>query len=231
MNTKTLIGALITVALAVSGTALFPATGAYAHCDTLSGPVITDAKGALESKDVTPVLKWIKPEDEPEIRALFDHTVEARQQGAEVQELVDMHFFETLVRVHRAGEGAPYTGLKPADTPLEPGIEAAEKALESESDDALLQALVEGLTSSVHERFDRVAETKKHKDDSVEAGRAYVAAYVDYIHYVEALHAIFSGTGAHGHGQSAEQTEHGYAEAEHQHTESAPAESGAAHHH
>jgi len=123
-----------------------------------------------------------------------------------VQELVDMHFFETLVRVHRAGEGAPYTGLKPADTPVEPGIEAAEKALESESGGALVEALQAKLRSSIHERFQRAVEAKKHKDDSVAAGRKYVEAYVDYIHYVERLHVVMSGTSAHGH--EAEANEH-----------------------
>lgn len=224
MNTNLSSGALIAVGLAVIGASLFSTPRAYGHCDTLSGPVVTDAQTAIKTKDVTPVLKWVRPEDEHEIEALFEQTVAAREQGAGVQELVDLHFFETLVRIHRAGEGAPYTGLKPADTPLEPGIEVAETALASESDGALIDALQEELTSSVHERFERVAETKKHKDDSVEAGRAYVAAYVDYIHYVEALHAILAGAAAHGHEQED-------SESDHKHVESLEPESGEAHQH
>lgn len=222
MNTKTTFNRLVVMGLIVTGAALVPAYLAYAHCDTLSGPVVTDAQTAIKTKDVTPVLKWVRPEDEREIKALFEQTLAARQQSAGVQELVDLHFFETLVRVHRAGEGAPYTGLKPADTPLEPGIEVAETALASESDGALVHALQKELESSVHARFERVAETKKHKDDSVEAGRAYVAAYVDYIHYVEALHAILSGAATHGHEQEKD---------EHSQAETAPSKPGDTHRH
>ncbi len=179
---------------------------AWAHCDTLSGPVVADARKAIETKDVEPVLKWVKPENEEEIRSLFEKTLQARQKDKDVQELVDMHFFETLVRVHRAGEGAPYTGLKPADTPLEPGIEAAEKALTTESASVAIKPLQAELESGVHERFQRVVETRKLKDDSVAAGREYVEAYVDYIHYVERLHLMISGMPAHGH--EAEGNEH-----------------------
>ena len=85
-----------------------------AHCDTLEGPVVSTAKAALENGDVTPVLKWVKEDDEKEIRELFAKTLSARKQGKEARELADRYFFETLVRVHRAGEKAPFTGLKPA---------------------------------------------------------------------------------------------------------------------
>jgi len=35
-----------------------------AHCDTLDGPVIKDARTALEKDDITPVLKWVQKKDE-----------------------------------------------------------------------------------------------------------------------------------------------------------------------
>lgn len=199
MDMKTTISSLATLGLIFAGLGIIVPAGAWAHCDTLSGPVVTDARKAIETKDVDPVLKWIGPGDEEEIRSLFDKTLQAREKGEDVRELVDMHFFETLVRVHRAGEGAPYTGLKPADTPVDPGIEAAEEALESESDGALVGALQAQLESNVHERFQRTVEAKKHKDKSVAAGREYVEAYVDYVHYVERLHVALAGTSPHGH--------------------------------
>jgi hypothetical protein len=87
---------------------------ASAHCDTLDGPVVMTAKAALEKGDVTPVLKWVRKEDEKEIREQFKKTLTVRAKGPEAKELADMYFFETLVRIHRAGEGAPYTGLKSA---------------------------------------------------------------------------------------------------------------------
>ena len=42
------------------------------------------------------------------------------------KELSDQFFIKTLVRVHRAGEGAPYTGIRPAGTDLGPAIPAAD---------------------------------------------------------------------------------------------------------
>ncbi len=185
---------------AVAG--LLGASPAWAHCDTLAGPVVIDAQKALELGDVTPVLKWIHAEDEAEIRSLFDKTLELREKGEDVRELADRSFFENLVRVHRASEGAPYTGLKPADTPLEPGVEAAEDALDRESDRALVDALKAELEASLNKRYQRTLEASKHKDDSVEAGREYVEAYVDYVHFVEHLHAILGDGHGHGHGEA-----------------------------
>src|SRR5512138_2915043 len=95
----------------IAFTLLWPRPAA-AHCDTMGGPVIADAKVALAKGDLTPVLKWVKPENEPEVRTAFTQTLKVRAQGPEARELADRYFFETLVRIHRAGEGAPYTGLK-----------------------------------------------------------------------------------------------------------------------
>ena len=100
-----------------------------AHWDTLDGPVITDARAALASGDVTPVLKWVRSEDEREIREVFEKTMAVRTLNDAVRELADRFFFETLVRVHRAGEGAPYTGLKPAGS-VDHAVMLADQALD-----------------------------------------------------------------------------------------------------
>lgn len=181
---------------------------AGAHCDTLDGPVIISAKTALEKNDVTPVLKWVRKADEAEIRGLFTKTLAVRGKGPEAKELADMYFFETLVRIHRAGEGAPYTGLKPAGT-VEPSVAAADKALESGSADNLVKMVNDAAAKGIRERFAHALETKKHADESVDSGRKFVAAYVEFTHYVERLHtdAITSSghsakpeaTGAEGH--------------------------------
>ena len=199
MNVKISLGGVAWGLVILAGLWFAPAPRAWAHCDTMSGPVIADAQEALERGDVNTVLKWVSAGSEEEIRVLFEKTLRVRRQGKDVQELVDMHFFETLVRVHRAGEGAPYTGLKPADAPVEPGIALAEQALQEESGSALLKALQTELGSHVQERFDRVLEAARHKDDSVAAGRDYVEAYVAYIHYVEGLHLALTGASGHGH--------------------------------
>ena len=41
--------------------------------------------------------------------------------------------------------------------------------------------------NGVHERFARARDARARADDSVEAGRQYVAAFVFYLHYVEGL--------------------------------------------
>ena len=78
---------------------------ARAHCDTLDGPVVADAKAALQKGDVEPVLKWVRADDEKEIREAFAKTLKVRGLGDDSRDLADYHFFETLVRSHRAGEG------------------------------------------------------------------------------------------------------------------------------
>src|SRR5512146_166140 len=108
---------------------LLPRT-AVAHCDTMDGPVVKAAQLALRAGDATPVLKWVPKADEAQIRALFERTLKVRALSPEARELADNYFFETLVRVHRAAEGEPYTGLKPAGTEVEPGIALADKALQ-----------------------------------------------------------------------------------------------------
>ena len=170
---------------------------AMSHCDTLDGPVVTTAKAALEKGEVTPVLKWVRTEDEKDIREQFNKTLTVRKQGKEARELADTYFFETLVRIHRAGEGAPYTGLKAAGT-VEPSVAAADKALESGSVDGLVTMINDAAAKGIRERFERAKEAKKHADHGVEYGRKFVAAYVEFTHYVERLHMDAEKPAAHG---------------------------------
>jgi hypothetical protein len=191
----------ITGALVIVG-GLFLLPGiAWPHCDTLDGPVVTDARAALESGEIAPVLKWVRGEDEVEIRSAFEKALAVRQKYPEVSEFSDMYFFETLVRVHRAGEGAAYDGLKPAGQ-VEPGIHEADVALEEGSVRELVSKMTEVLREGIETRFAHTMETKAHRDESVEAGREYVAAYVDFIHYIERLH-MDATAGASHHGEAA----------------------------
>lgn len=172
---------------------------AFAHCDTLDGPVVMTAKQALKKGDVTPVLKWVQKDHEAELKEAFKRTLAVRNKGKDAQELADMYFFETLVRLHRAGEGAPYDGLKPAGE-LEPSVAAADKALETGSVEKLTKETAHLVTEGIHQRFEKTMKAKKMADKSVEQGREYVDAYVDYVHYVERLHMAAAGPDAH-HGE------------------------------
>lgn len=174
--------------------ALLPSATVFAHCDTLDGPVVADARAALERGDVAPVLKWVRPADEAEIRAVFAQAVAVRSVSPAARELADRHFFETLVRVHRAGEGAPYTGLQPAGSAVDPAVRLADAAIAAGSPEALEKALVAHLREGLAERWRRLGAARPHAFNSAEAGRAWVAAYVDFVHYAERLHlALISG--------------------------------------
>jgi hypothetical protein len=224
MRTQTLSAKALTAALGLlSAISLLTGRPAGGHCDTLDGPVVKDAKAALEKGDVTPVLKWVAKADEEEIRVAFKKALAVRSKGPEAKELADQFFFETLVRVHRAAEGAPFTGLKPAGTDLGPAVSAADKALQDGKIDAVVDLVTKDVAAGIRERFAVVMEKKKHADESVEAGREYVAAYVAYVHYVEGIHAV--ATGGHHEGNS----EGGPAGSLHEHHEP-KAESKAEHH-
>ncbi len=173
----------------------------FAHCDTEDGPVVTAAKKALETGNVNLVLIWVKKDDEAEIKKVFEKTLKVRKLSPEAKELADRYFFETLVRIHRAGEGESYTGIKPVGAEVEPGIVAADKAIENGSVDNLIKELSTQLINGVRERFNNVLEKKRHKDESVESGREYVKAYITFIHYVERLHLAVLGKGTH-HGET-----------------------------
>jgi hypothetical protein len=153
----------------------------------LDGPVVTLARKALETGNVNLVLPWVPKDGELEIRRAFDHTLSVRKLGPEAKSLADTFFFETLVRVHRASEGAPYTGLKPASLDLGPAIPAADKALDSGSTEAVEKLLTDAIRKGLHEHFHATMSQRKFAQDDVAAGRRYVEAYVPYVHYVEGL--------------------------------------------
>ncbi len=171
---------------------------AFGHCDGMDGPVVTLARKALDSGNVNLVLPWVRVEDETEIRHSFEHAVAVRKLGTEARELADMHFFETLVRIHRAGEGASYTGLKPAGRDLGPAIPAADKAIEDGSLGRVAELLTKAIHEGLHRHYDAAAARRRFDPDDVRAGREYVEAYVPYIHYVERLWLAAKGS-AHGH--------------------------------
>lgn len=188
--------------------ALVTARPAPAHCDTADGPVVADARVALEKGDVTPVLKWVKPGAEAEVKAAFARALALRGKGPEARALADEYFFENLVRIHRAGEGAPYTGILPAGTPVEPAIALADQALESGNADRLLKGIAHHVDEGIRERFARAAAAKKRADASVAAGREFVEAYVELTHYVERLHRDATTSAAHGGGAAAAEHKH-----------------------
>lgn len=188
-----LIGALGVVAVAIVGVQV-----ARAHCDGLDGPVVKAARQALQAGNLNLVLIWVQPKDEAEIQAAFQHVAAVRKQSPETRALADRFFFETVVRLHRAGEGAPYTGLAPAGRDLGAAIPAADKSLESGTVGPLQDLLAKAVQHGLRERFEALRALKGYDPNDVAAGRRYVRAYVEYIHYVERLHESATAS-AEGH--------------------------------
>ncbi len=191
-------------------TAVFLPSNARAHCDAIDGPVVADARAALAAGEATPVLKWIAQEDEATVERVFEHVLKVRGTGEAARDLADRYFFETVVRLHRAFEGAPYTGLKPAGTDPGPAVRAADSALEQGSVDELVAAVVRHVEEGIRQRFADANAGKAHKDHSVEAGRRYVAAYVEFVHYVLNLHNAAAGHGGHAEGGVADDSGHAH---------------------
>jgi hypothetical protein len=196
------IRSAICAAVALGVVALTPAW-VLAHCDSLDGPVVKAARKALATRDPTLVLIWVRENDEREIRQAFEQTLAVRELSPQAKTLADRFFFETLVRVHRAGEGEPFTGLKAAGRDLGPAIPAADNAIDAGSPDAVLQLLTGTIRERVREQFEKVAAARAFDSHDVAAGRAYVRSYVEFIHYVERLHEA-AVTVPHGHAAESE---------------------------
>ena len=203
LKTKT---AAVASVLIIANFAL--AGNAAAHCDGLDGPVIIEARSALEKKDVTPLLKWVPEASEHTIKESFNKTLQERTKSKAAQEAADRKLFETLVRVHRESEGAPFTGIKPAGQ-IVPVVMEADAALAKKDVDLLAKHIAEQVEKSVHEKFEKAAHSREFADQSVAKGREFVSNYVQYVHFVEGLnnmatqppehHAADAKTSGHAH--------------------------------
>jgi len=165
------------------------AATSFAHCDTMDGPVVKAAQSALKTRNVNLVLIWVSKKDEVEVKQSFRLALHVRVLNREARQLADKYFFEMVVRLHRAGEGQPYTGLKPAGANVDPVIRAADQALDNSSSETLVKFFPENIRVEVEDRFrDTLSRKKFHRND-VEAGRRYVEAYVALLEYLEHLPA------------------------------------------
>lgn len=183
-------------ALMVISIVFFSAGIAGAHCDSMDGPVVTAAKAALESGNPAPVLAWVQPDDEAAVKEAFLKTREVRKLGGKAAELADLWFFETLVRIHRAGEGVPYTGLKPAGS-AEEIVKELDSAIVKSDIKEVAERIGAHAEQSIKEKFAALLPLRKEADKSVEKGREYVKAYVEFMHYVENVKNAVHGARQH----------------------------------
>jgi len=187
-----IVAALVLFALV----ALWP-RAADAHCDTVDGPTVADGRAALSSGNLNHALKWVRPEAEVELREVFDMVLRVRGLGGDAAIVADRLFLETLVRLHRAGEGAGFDGLKPSGTPVDPVVVAADAALAAGSTDPLVGLVPDIRLDELQQRLQHAVALKDFPVDDVAAGRRFLAAYVAFVHSIEGED---DGSGGHPHG-------------------------------
>ena len=183
---------------------LFGVQSAQAHCDSLGGPVARAAEKALDDGNLNPVLAYAPGTAEAEIRSAFEMSRKVRVLGGEARALADQAFMETVIRLHRAGEGAAYTGLKPAGIDYGPVIPAAEHAVETGDLAKLRAVLVEEIDHALTERLAHVRELQKaplepKTADEVPHSRERISAELGFITFAESLHQAALGKGAEQH--------------------------------
>ncbi len=165
---------------------------ASAHCDTMDGPAVKDGRKALETENINYAYKQIFEEYEEELKENFELSLKVRTLGADAQEVADRWFLENFVRIHRAGEGASYDGLKPSGSNVDPVVVAADESIELGNMSPLKGLVTEKEYHALEEKFNKAIALKDFDIDDVKASRAYVEAYVTFFKMAEGEE--------HGHG-------------------------------
>lgn len=178
--------------------ALRPIT-VQAHCDTAEGPAVKDGRKALETGNINLALKWILADGEAEMRDVFEKALRVRTLGAEAAELADRLFLETMVRIHRMGEGVGFTGIQPVGTQIDPVVKAADDAIAVGSDEDLLPMVPQERRAELDQRFQAALAIKNFDVDDVVAARRYVAAYVSFFKYAEGEDHAHHAPAGHSH--------------------------------
>jgi hypothetical protein len=168
----------------------------------MDGPVVTAARQALDTEDVNLILPYVKASATADVKSAFDKVLKARRAGPAAREVADLYFYETAVRLHRAGEGALYTGLKPAGLDVGPVIPVAEEAIETGSPEQLILLLTSLLREEVQHRFEHARHLRGYRPSDVERAREYVEATLGLEVYSHQLYLAIKASpheGAHEH--------------------------------
>jgi hypothetical protein len=164
----------------------------------MDGPVVKAATKALETGNVNLILPWVPKKAEDELKKAFERTRRVRKLDKEAAGLADYWFFETAVRLHREGEGAPYTGLKPTGLDWGPVVPRADKAIEQGNAKDVIEFLLHTVKEELQERFKRAMAKKNYDENDVTAAREYVQAMLGFVLYSHHLYAYIKGGGDHG---------------------------------
>ena len=165
---------------------------AQAHCDSEQGPVAAAAHQALENGNLKLILPYVPPEAETELTAAFKQALEVRKAGGSAKELADRYFIETAIRLHRAGEGAPYNGVTDETTPK--AILVADKAMTTGSLDETYKMLDQQIKKGIEEKYEAVVKARTEAEElrTVEAHRERVEAELTFEKYIYELFTLAS---------------------------------------
>ena len=180
------------------GMLLLAPVAAEAHCDTMDGPTVKDALKAMETDNVNYALKWVQPRYEGEVIRAFNLSMKVKDINADTRNLAEQYFFEILLRDHRAGEGAPFEGVKPHGTPIDERVKAADRSIEEGNLKPLEHLVDRDKQAELERRFQRVMAIRDFDVNNLEAGREYIEAYVQFFKFAEGEEDEHHGV--HGHG-------------------------------
>jgi hypothetical protein len=170
------------------------------HCDSKDGPVVTAAMAALEAGRIELVLPYVPSISEAETQDAYDKTMAARACSPAAKEVADEWFCETVVRLHRAGEGAAYTGLKPAGLGHGVVVPVAERAVQTGDASELVALLSTALREETLHKFETVMHLKSDDPRSVAEDREYVEAMLGFIVWSHKTHQCITSDPLHDHG-------------------------------
>ena len=166
----------------------------FSHCDTESGPVIKAAKQAIKTGNVNYILIWVQKDDSEKIIEVFNKTILNIKKDPTNQENYEKELFTTLLKVHREGEGAEFSGIKDDNTVLKP-IKMADSAIDDGSIKEVSKMVTNHIERVITEKFTELEHARQFDVNDVEAGREYVRKYVEFMHLIEGLHNLVSDQG------------------------------------
>ena len=161
----------------------------------MDGPVVMAARAALQQGRPDPVLAYVPAAAEAEMRDAFQRALAARAAGGAAAAVAEQWLFETAVRLHRAGEGQPFTGLRPAGLGFGPVVPLAEQALAGGDPRPLFRFLTDAMHQELHRRFDRarhLAQAAQEHLGDVAAARERTSAELSFMVWAHGTYLAFA---------------------------------------
>jgi hypothetical protein len=167
------------------------------HCDTLDGPIVKACRKAFEVDNVKFALPWVPESDEGEVREAFKRVQRVRKKwDSESSDISELWFFELVVRLHRAGEDEPFTGLRPAGLDWGPVLPLTDKAKATGDPGEVIKLITGEVEHELFERFMNMTKKKNFDPNDVSKAREYVHAELDFVLFAHRLWSFVESGGA-----------------------------------